>query len=185
MSTNDAALRGIKAKLAPSRWPNVSGRLFAIVGFVLDEPLTEPHLYDMSITSDGYVIGKDESMRDVWLATAAEIERNIDDMLADADLTYEELALWRRLWEDRVADCRREGRSLRTIRTTTDRAEARVREALRCRGVVDRTRWRLLPPEQAVGVPLKKLAPWLVGLSGRHPDLRVVEPSVFFAVMEV
>ena len=46
----------LRAKLHPSRFPNMSQQMAAIVGFVLDEVFTEPAIAELSVTADGGVL---------------------------------------------------------------------------------------------------------------------------------
>lgn len=42
-------------KLRPERFSAMSGRMAAIIGYILDQPWTEPAIAALSVTSDGYV----------------------------------------------------------------------------------------------------------------------------------
>lgn len=46
----------LKQKLDPRRYPDMSGRMAAILGYLLEEDWAKPAIQELSITSDGYII---------------------------------------------------------------------------------------------------------------------------------
>lgn len=79
-------------KLSPSRFPNMSGQMAAIVGAILQERFTDPYLAEICITSDGYVLGRlegDIGMNE-FIGSEADLRRNWDNLLSCAGLTPKE-----------------------------------------------------------------------------------------------
>lgn len=73
----------------------------AIVAYVLDKPWTEPAIRTLSVTSDGFVTTESE-----FLGEAADLDRNLLNLLVAADLTDEERREFERLYRERVDDWR-------------------------------------------------------------------------------
>jgi len=88
-------------KLRPDRFTEMSGKMAAIVGYILGESWTEPHISALSVTSDGFVTTESE-----FLGEAADLDRNILNLLVAADLSVEERAEFERLYRERVDDWR-------------------------------------------------------------------------------
>ena len=74
-------------KLRPDRFTEMSGRMAAIVGYILDEAWTEPAIIALSVTSDGFVTTDAE-----FLGEAADLDRNLLNLLVAAGLTDDERA---------------------------------------------------------------------------------------------
>jgi hypothetical protein len=72
-------------KLRPDRFSAMSGRMAAIVGYILNEPWTEPAIAALSVTTDGYVTTESE-----FFGEAADLDRNLLNLFIAADLTPEE-----------------------------------------------------------------------------------------------
>ena len=47
-------------KLRPDRFTEMSGKMAAIVGYILDEQFSDPAISELVVTSDGYVLGQTE-----------------------------------------------------------------------------------------------------------------------------
>ena len=88
-------------KLRPDRFTEMSGKMSAIVGYVLDEAWTEPAIIALSVTSDGFVTTDAE-----FLGEAADLDRNLLNLLVAAGLTDEERADFERQHRTRVDDWR-------------------------------------------------------------------------------
>lgn len=43
----------LAAKLRPDRFSEMSGKMTAIVGYILDEPFSEPAISELVVTADG------------------------------------------------------------------------------------------------------------------------------------
>ncbi len=54
MTTRDA----LAAKLRPDRFTAMSGKMAAIIGYILDEPMSEPTINELVVASDGFVLAE-------------------------------------------------------------------------------------------------------------------------------
>ena len=88
-------------KLRPDRFSAMSGRMAAIVGYILNEPWTEPAIAALSVTTDGYVTTESE-----FFGEAADLDRNLLNLFIAADLTPEERGEFERRYRERVDDWR-------------------------------------------------------------------------------
>jgi hypothetical protein len=88
-------------KLCPDRFSEMSGKMAAIVGYILDEAWTEPAIVALSVTSDGFVTTDAE-----FLGEAADLDRNLLNLLVAAGLTNDERADFERRYRKRVDDWR-------------------------------------------------------------------------------
>jgi hypothetical protein len=98
--TSGASLT-LAEKLHPARFTAMSGKMAAIVGFVLGESWTEPAMQSLSVTSDGFVTTESE-----FLGEAADLDRNLLNLLVAAGLDEEERSEFERLYRERVDDWR-------------------------------------------------------------------------------
>lgn len=82
----------MKAKLHPRRYPGMSPKMAAIVGAILGEKYTTPALVELVITSDGFLLGREEG--DIgyneMLGSKTDLYRNWANLLDVAGLTDEE-----------------------------------------------------------------------------------------------
>jgi hypothetical protein len=88
-------------KLHPTRFTAMSGRMAAIIGYVLDEDWSEPAITALSVTSDGYVTTITE-----FMGEASDLDRNLLNLLIAADVTDDERAEFERRYRERVDDWR-------------------------------------------------------------------------------
>jgi len=88
-------------KLRPERFTAMSGRMAAIVGYILAEPWTQPPITALSVTSDGFVTTESD-----FLGEAADLDRNLLNLLIAAELTPDELVEFERRYRERVDDWR-------------------------------------------------------------------------------
>jgi hypothetical protein len=88
-------------KLHPDRFSAMSGKMAAIVGYILGESWTEPEIAALSVTSDGFVLTDAE-----FFGEAADLDRNLLNLLVAAEVTPEERADFERLYRERVDDWR-------------------------------------------------------------------------------
>lgn len=96
-------------KLHPGRFPGMSPKMAAIVGYILGETFTRPALVELSVTSDGFVLGRTEGDCGLneWIGSASDLERNWSELLAVADLTEAEANVARAMYTLRLTDWRR------------------------------------------------------------------------------
>jgi hypothetical protein len=95
-------------KLHPRKFTAMSGKMAAIVGYVLDQDWTSPGLAEMAITSDGFVLARRDG--DIgcneWIGDVGDLERNVHNLLDAAELSQDERTEWQRLFQARVTDWR-------------------------------------------------------------------------------
>jgi hypothetical protein len=94
-------LTALAEKLRPDRFTAMSGKMASIVGYILGESWSDPEITTLSVTSDGFVTTESE-----FLGEAADLDRNILNLLMAAGLSDEERAEFERLYRDRVDDWR-------------------------------------------------------------------------------
>jgi len=82
-------------KLHPSRFTDMSGKMAAMVAYILGETWTDPQIISLSITSDGYLLGRDtERGFDTggrFLGCAADLYTNLRNLFEAAELTPAEV----------------------------------------------------------------------------------------------
>ena len=88
-------------KLHPDRFSEMSGKMAAIVGYILGESWTEPEIAALSVTTDGFVMTDAE-----FFGEAADLDRNLLNLLVAAEVTPEERVNFERLYRERVDDWR-------------------------------------------------------------------------------
>jgi hypothetical protein len=99
-------------KLHPSRFTGMSGRMTAIVGYILGETWTKPSIVELHITSDGHVLAgnKGDCGCNDYIGLATDLERNWLALLAAAGLTDDEQAEAKQRYRQAVTDHRPIGR---------------------------------------------------------------------------
>ena len=87
------------AKLRPDRFTAMSGKMAAIVGYILDEHFSEPATAELVVTSDGFDLAQTEGEvgANDMLGTEVDLNRNLLDLIAAAGLTAEEIHEFGRL----------------------------------------------------------------------------------------
>ena len=58
MSDQERAMPTLAEKLHPKRFPSMSGKMAAIVGYILGEEWTRPRIVELVVTSDGWVLAR-------------------------------------------------------------------------------------------------------------------------------
>ena len=86
----------IATKLHPSRFPNMSPRMAALVGYFLDKKWMDPQIVDLCLTTDKIVLA---GTTDDWLfnniiGPLDDFNSNFEDLISLTDLTEAELAIW-------------------------------------------------------------------------------------------
>jgi hypothetical protein len=79
-------------KLNPRRFPNMSARMAAILGYILGSTFTEPALAEVVVTSDGFVLAQSEGEvgANRFIGKYVDVFRNWCDLMAVAGLTVAE-----------------------------------------------------------------------------------------------
>lgn len=88
-------------KLNPNRFSAMSGKMAAIVGYVLGEEWTEPGIAWMSISSDGFV-----TTESVFIGSAEDLEDNLTKLYQASGLTTPEIKEFNALYRSKVDDWR-------------------------------------------------------------------------------
>ena len=96
-------------KLNPNRFTAMSGKMAAIVAYILGEKWTDPAISDMAITSDGFLLAQHEGDMGLndFMGAASDLDRNVANLIVTAELTQDEQAEWQRLYKARITDWRR------------------------------------------------------------------------------
>jgi hypothetical protein len=82
----------LKIKLHPNRFSDMSGKMAAIVGYILDTPYTTPCITDMAITSDHILLAQSEGdigMNQI-LGNESDLTNNWNQLTSLAELTPDE-----------------------------------------------------------------------------------------------
>ncbi len=90
-------------KLHPRRFPGMSPKMAAMVGYILGQEWTSPSLITLSITSDGFLVSMEH-----FLGSATDLEDNLTRLFKAANLSREEQEYFWSLFRQRVDDWRRE-----------------------------------------------------------------------------
>ncbi len=91
----------LATKLHPESFSEMSGKMAAIVGYILGESWTVPEIAALSVTSDGYVMTDAE-----FFGEASDLDRNLLNLLVAAEVTAEERIEFERRYRERVDDWR-------------------------------------------------------------------------------
>ena len=92
--------------LHPRRFAGMSGKMAAVVGYILGEAWSKPSIAEMVVTSDGWVLARNEGHVgfNTIIGTAADLERNWNNLLRAAGLTSEEQRLANKRYGQAVRD---------------------------------------------------------------------------------
>lgn len=91
-------------KLRPDRFTAMSGKMAAIVGYILDERFSDPAISELVVTSDGFVLAQTEGevgANDV-IGGESDLNRNLLSLIEAAGLTEEEIREFGRLQRERI-----------------------------------------------------------------------------------
>lgn len=82
----------IKRVLNPKRFPGMSGKMAAIVGYFLGINYTDPYFAEMVITSDGFVMARldNDCGCNEFLGDISDIERNWNNLIHIPELGLSE-----------------------------------------------------------------------------------------------
>jgi hypothetical protein len=91
-------------KLRPDRYAAMSGKMAAIVGYILDQRFTDPAISELVVTSDGFVLAQSEGEvgANDMIGEEADLNRNLLTLIEAAGLTEEEIQEFGRLQRRRI-----------------------------------------------------------------------------------
>jgi hypothetical protein len=91
-------------KLRPDRFTAMSGKMAAVVGYILDERFSDPSISELVVTSDGFVLAQHEGEvgANEMLGTEVDLNRNLLDLIAAAGLNDEETREFGHLQRERI-----------------------------------------------------------------------------------
>ncbi len=85
----------LRRKLNPARFPNMSGKMVALVGCILGQQFTDPSIAEITVSSDGFMLARNSN--DIgfneFIGAASDFESNWNRLLDVAHLTDEERKL--------------------------------------------------------------------------------------------
>lgn len=90
-------------KLRPDRFTAMSGKMAAIVGYILDERFSGPGISELVVTSDGFVLAQTEGEvgANDMIGEEADLNRNLLTRIEAAGLSDEEIREFGRLQRER------------------------------------------------------------------------------------
>lgn len=91
-------------KLRPDRFTAMSGKMAAIVGYILEERFSDPAISELIVTSDGFVLaqtGGEVGANDM-IGEEADLNRNLLSLIEAAGLTEDEIREFGRLQRERI-----------------------------------------------------------------------------------
>jgi hypothetical protein len=91
-------------KLRPDRFSAMSGKMAAIVGYILDERFAEPAISELVVTNDGHVLAQneDEVGANTLVGSEADLNRNLLTLIEAAGLSDEEIRAFGELQRKRI-----------------------------------------------------------------------------------
>jgi hypothetical protein len=91
-------------KLRPDRFTAMSGKMAAIVGYILDERLSDPAISELVVTSDGFVLAQTEGEvgANDMIGEEGDLNRNLLSLIEAAGLSEEEIREFGRLQRERI-----------------------------------------------------------------------------------
>ena len=94
----------LAAKLRPDRFTAMSGKMAAIVGYIVGERFSDPAISELVVTSDGFVLAQHEGEvgANDLLGSEVDLNRNLLDLISAAGLSDEEIREFGRLQRERV-----------------------------------------------------------------------------------
>ena len=80
-------------KLRPDRFTAMSGKMAAIVGYILDERFSDPAISELVVTSDGFVLAQTEGEvgANDMIGEEADLNRNLLSLIEAAGLSEDEI----------------------------------------------------------------------------------------------
>jgi hypothetical protein len=91
-------------KLRPDRFTAMSGKMAAIVGYILDERFSDPAISELVVTSDGFVLAQTEGEvgANDMIGEEADLNRNLLSLIEAAGLSEDEIREFGRLQRERI-----------------------------------------------------------------------------------
>jgi len=91
-------------KLHPDRFTAMSGKMAAIVGYILDERFSDPAISELVVTSDGFVLAQTEGEvgANEMIGEERDLNRNLLSLIEAAGLTDDEIREFGRLQRERI-----------------------------------------------------------------------------------
>jgi hypothetical protein len=91
-------------KLRPDRFTAMSGKMAAIVGYIVDEQFSDPAISELVVTSDGFVLAQTEGEvgANDMIGEEADLNRNLLTLIEAAGLSDEEIREFGRLQRERI-----------------------------------------------------------------------------------
>ena len=91
-------------KLRPDRFTAMSGKMAAIVGYSLDERVSDPAISELVVTSDGFVLAQTEGEvgANDMIGEEADLNRNLLSLIEAAGLSEEEIREFGSLQRERI-----------------------------------------------------------------------------------
>jgi hypothetical protein len=91
-------------KLRPARFTAMSGKMAAVVGYILEERFSDPAISELVVTSDGFVLAQREGEvgANEMIGEEADLNRNLLALIEAAGLTEDEVREFGRLQRDRI-----------------------------------------------------------------------------------
>lgn len=93
-------------KLNPNRFTNMSGKMSAILGYVLGECWTEPEIGELHLTVDGFLLAQrngDVGCND-FIGAMGDFVENVTRLFDIAELTSDEKRVFWMRWQEHVKD---------------------------------------------------------------------------------
>ena len=91
-------------KLRPDRFSAMSGKMAAIVGYILGERFSDPAISELVVTSDGFVLAQSEGEvgANDLIGEETDLNRNLLSLIQAAGLTDDEVREFGRLQRERI-----------------------------------------------------------------------------------
>ena len=91
-------------KLRPDRFSAMSGKMAAIVGYILGERFSDPAISELVVTSDGFVLAQTEGEvgANDMIGEEADLNRNLLTLIESAGLSEDEIREFGRLQRERI-----------------------------------------------------------------------------------
>jgi hypothetical protein len=93
------------AKLHPDQFSEMSGKMAAVVAYILEERWTEPAIAELVVTADGLVLAhrEDDPSAPEIIGQESDLDRNLMSLIEAAGLTQEEVADFGRRQRKRIS----------------------------------------------------------------------------------